>query len=223
MHSLIGSRTYTLPMHKQRFMFFSAEDVKNGVMDDWIKSVKIKQWQRHDDDNCTVFHFSSALRKSHGIKKLINDACFSNLIDTIRIGILARLNEVLYNIRLLNPSTRKSSKVSFPKPKFDCTKKESSKRIIDMVAQYIRQSKLSSKQIKHEDVDMVAQKIGQRKLSSQQIKHEDTHTVAVTIYNASRIKIVAKKSGAKQSPEQVQQVIKVNIFILDFILHQRFI
>jgi hypothetical protein len=28
MHSLIGSRTFTLPMHEQRFMFFSAKDVK---------------------------------------------------------------------------------------------------------------------------------------------------------------------------------------------------
>ena len=92
-----------------------------------------------------------------------------------------------------------------------------------MVAHNIGQTKLSSKQIKHEDVDMVAQKIGQSKLSSQQIEHEETHTLAVTINNASRIKIVAKKSGAKQSPEQVQQVIKVNIFIHDFILQQRFI
>ncbi len=92
-----------------------------------------------------------------------------------------------------------------------------------MVAQKIRQSKLSSKQIKHEDVDMVAQKNGQSKLSFKQIKHEDTHTVAVTTNNASRIIIVAQKSGAKQSPEQVQQVIKVCIFIHDFILHQRFI
>ena len=91
-----------------------------------------------------------------------------------------------------------------------------------MVSQKIGQSKLSSKQIKHEDVDMVAQKIGQSKLSSQQIKHEDTHTIAVTINNASRIKIVAKKSGAKQSPEQVQQVNKVNIFIHEYILHQSF-
>ncbi len=197
MHSLIGSRTFNLPTHEQRFMFFSAKDVKNGVMDNWIKLVKIKQWERHDDENCTVFHFSSALRKSHGIKNLFNDACFLTLIDTTHIGILARLNEVLYNIELLNPSTRKSSKVSFPKPKFDCTKKQSIKGIIDMVAQNIRQSKLSSKQIKHEDTDMVAQKIGQSKLSSQQIIHEDTHTVAVIINNASRIKIVAKKSGAK--------------------------
>jgi hypothetical protein len=70
---------------------------------------------------------------------------------------------------------------------------------------------------------MVAQKNGQSKLSSERIKHEDTHTVAVTINNASKIKIVAQKSGAKQSPEQVQQVIKVNIFIYDFISHQRFI
>ncbi len=61
-----------------------------------------------------------------------------------------------------------------------------------MVAQNIGQSKLSSKQIKHEDVDRVAQKTGQSKLSSQQIEHEDTHTVAVTVNNASRVKIVAK-------------------------------
>jgi hypothetical protein len=66
-------------------------------------------------------------------------------------------------------------------------------------------------------------KNGQCKMSSQQIKHEDTHTLAVTINNASRSKIVAKKSGAKQSPEQVQQVVKVNIFIHDFILHQRYL
>jgi hypothetical protein len=84
---------------------------------------------------------------------------FSTLIDTTCIGILARLKEVLYNIGLLTPSTRKSSKVSFPKPKFDCAKKQSIKRIVDMVAQKIRQSKLLSKQIKHEEVDMVAQKM----------------------------------------------------------------
>ncbi len=115
-----------------------------------------------------MFHFSSALRKSHGIKNLFNDACFSTLIDTTHIGILARLNKVLYNIGLLNPSTRKSSKVSFPKPKFDCAKKQSVKRTVDMVAQNIGQSKLSSKQIKHEDVDMGTQKKnGQSKMSYQ--------------------------------------------------------
>ncbi len=70
---------------------------------------------------------------------------------------------------------------------------------------------------------MVAQKNGQSKLSSKQIKHEDTHTIAVTTNNASRIKIVAQKSSAKQSPEQVQQVIKVNIFIHDYNFHQWFI
>jgi hypothetical protein len=134
-HSLIGSRTFTLPMHEQRFGFFSAKDVKNGVMDNWIKLVKIKQGQKHDDDNCTVFHYSSELRKSHGIANLFNDACISTLIDTTRIGILARINEVLYNIGLLTPSTRKSSKVSFPQPKFNCAKKQSIKRIVDMVAQ----------------------------------------------------------------------------------------
>jgi hypothetical protein len=82
MHSLIGSRNSTLPTHEQRFMFFTAKDVNNGVMDNWIKLVQIKQWQRHDNDNCTVFHFFLELRKSHGIKILFNDACISTLIDT---------------------------------------------------------------------------------------------------------------------------------------------
>jgi hypothetical protein len=99
-------------------------------------------------------------------------------------------------------------------------KKQSIKRIVDMVAQNIGQSKLSSKRIEHEHIDMVAQKNGQSKMSSRQIKHEATHTLAVTINNASRNKIVTKNSGAKQSPEQVQPVIKVNIFIHDFILHK---
>ena len=114
MHSLIGSRSFTLPTHKQRFMFFSAEDVKNGVTDNWIKLVKIKQWQRHDDDNCTVFHFSSKLRKSHGIKNSFNDACISTLIDTTRIGILARLNEVLYNTGCSPHLLKNQAKSPFP-------------------------------------------------------------------------------------------------------------
>jgi hypothetical protein len=46
--------------------------------------------------------------------------------------------------------------------------------------------------------------------------------IAVTTNNATKIKIVAQKSGAKHSPEQVQQVNKVNIFIHEYILHQSF-
>ena len=92
-----------------------------------------------------------------------------------------------------------------------------------MVAQKIGQSKLSSKQIKHEDVDMVAQKMVKARCHLSKLNMKTLISLAVTINNASRIKIVAKKSGAKQSPEQVQQVIKVNIFIHEFILHQRFI
>jgi hypothetical protein len=89
MHNLIESRNFTIPMHEQWFMFFSAEDVNNGVMDDWIKLVHIKQWQRHDDENCNVFHYFSELRKSHCIKKLSNDVCISTLIDAAQIGVLA--------------------------------------------------------------------------------------------------------------------------------------
>ena len=71
MHNLIGSRNFTIPMHEQRFMSFSAEDVNNGIIDNWIKLVQIKQWQRHDDESCPVFHYFTELRKSHCIKNFL--------------------------------------------------------------------------------------------------------------------------------------------------------
>jgi hypothetical protein len=40
-HCLIGSQNFSIPMHKQGFMFFHPEDVKNGTMDKWMKSVQI--------------------------------------------------------------------------------------------------------------------------------------------------------------------------------------
>jgi hypothetical protein len=56
-HCLIGSRNFSIPMHEQRFMFFHPEDVKNGMMDKWMKSVQINQWEQHDNEDCTVFHY----------------------------------------------------------------------------------------------------------------------------------------------------------------------
>jgi hypothetical protein len=40
-HCLIGSQNFSIPMHEQQFMFFHPEDVKNGTMDKWMKSVQI--------------------------------------------------------------------------------------------------------------------------------------------------------------------------------------
>ncbi len=40
-----------MPMNEQQFMFFSVEDVSNGVMDNWIKLVQIKQQWRHDNES----------------------------------------------------------------------------------------------------------------------------------------------------------------------------
>jgi len=190
-HNLFGSRNFSLPTHEQRFMFFSSEDVNNGVMDGWIKTVQINQWERHDNENCTVFHFFSELRKSHGIKVLFNDACLTTLIDTARIGILARLNELLFNVGLLSQPTRKSNNFSPPHSNIEGAKKQAVKRIVDMVADKISQSKLSSKRIKHEDI------------------------------RTNRIEVVADTSSAEQTPAQVQQVNQVNnIIIHEFILHR---
>jgi hypothetical protein len=74
MHNLIGSRNFTIPTHEQQFMFFSVEDVNNGVMDDWIKSVQIKQWRRHDDESCTVLYYFSELREITLHKKILMEA-----------------------------------------------------------------------------------------------------------------------------------------------------
>jgi hypothetical protein len=88
-HSLIGSRNFFMPMHKKQYMFFSVKDVNNGAMDDWMKLVQIAQWQRHDTENCTVFHFVSLLRNPDPISKIFDDACITTLINIARIGILA--------------------------------------------------------------------------------------------------------------------------------------
>jgi hypothetical protein len=67
----------------------SPEDVNNGVMDNWMKLVKMKQLQRHDNESCTVFYYFSELRISHCIKNLFNDVCISTLIDAGQKGVLA--------------------------------------------------------------------------------------------------------------------------------------
>ncbi len=116
-------------------MFFSVEDVNNGVMDDWIKLVQKKQWWRHDGEICTVFHYFSELRKSHCIKNLFNDVGISTLIDATQIGVLAQLNEELFNIGPLTPSTRKSYNISLPQPNIEGAKKQSMKRMVHVFAQ----------------------------------------------------------------------------------------
>jgi hypothetical protein len=100
-HSRIGSRIFFRPTDEERYMFFSVEDVNYGAMDDWMKSVQIAQWQRHDTENCTVFLFVFLLRNPDPISKIFDDACITTLIDIAQIGILARLNEMLSMFGLL--------------------------------------------------------------------------------------------------------------------------
>ncbi len=100
-------------------------------MDNWIKLVQIKQWQRYDNESCTVFHYLSELRKSHCIKKLL---CISTLIDAAQIGVLAQLNEELLNNGLLTPSTKKSYIISLTQPNVKGTKKQSMKCMVHIFA-----------------------------------------------------------------------------------------
>ncbi len=79
------------------------EDVNNGVVDNGIKLLQIKQWWRHADESCTVFHYFSELRESHCIKNLFNDVGISTLIDAAQIGVLAQLHGELFNIEEIRP------------------------------------------------------------------------------------------------------------------------
>jgi hypothetical protein len=111
---------------------------------------KKKLW-RHDDESCTVFHYFSELRKSHCIKNPFNDVCISTLIDAAQIGVLAQLNEELFNIGLLTPSTIKSYYISLLQPNVEGKKKQSMKHMVHVFAPKIGETKLSSKQIKQDD------------------------------------------------------------------------
>ncbi len=76
-------------------MFFHPEDVKNVTMDKWMKSVQIDQWERHDNEDCTVFDFFSMLGNSNCIKRILDDASVLLVIDAAQIGILSGLNKLL--------------------------------------------------------------------------------------------------------------------------------
>jgi hypothetical protein len=132
-HCLIGSRNFSIPTHKQRFMFFHPEDVKNGTMDKWMKFVQINRWERHDNEDCTVFHFFSMLGNSNCIKRILDDASVLSVIGAARIGILARLNKLLYNIGLLSHSNTTSKNVTTKRPNVVGAKKQSIERMVSMV------------------------------------------------------------------------------------------
>jgi hypothetical protein len=87
-------------------------------------------------------------------------------------------------------------------------------------------------------VQVFAQKIGETKLSSKQIKQDDTHTKSLKIYDATTIKtakknctyhlgdLVKNNENAKSMIENLYHFChkdnKANIIIHDFILDQRF-
>ena len=100
-HGLYGNQSFSIPTHKQRYMFFSLEDKVNGVMADWIMSVQNENWERHDFDNCTVFNFLSHIHgykaRSFPFMMKFDDTTISSFIDALGIGLLARFNEIVLN------------------------------------------------------------------------------------------------------------------------------
>ncbi len=61
----------------------------------------------------------------HHIKRILDDASVLSVIDTARIGILARLNKLLYNIGLLSHSNTTSKNVTTKRPNIMGAKKQS--------------------------------------------------------------------------------------------------
>ncbi len=87
-HVLVA-KTFQYHRTNSNLCFFHPEDVKNGTMDKWMKFIQINQWERHDNEDCTVFHFFSMLGNSNCIKHILYDASVLLVIDAARIGILA--------------------------------------------------------------------------------------------------------------------------------------
>lgn len=148
-YGLIGSRDFFMPTHEQRFMFFSLEDVNNGSMDDWMKSVKITQWQRYDNENCTIFYFVSLSSNPNAIRKIFDDSRITVLIDIARIGILARLNEMLYMFGLLPNGNA-------PPPNTEEAKKQTIRHMIHMVTLPIINPNPTLPQIKTDETNTIA-------------------------------------------------------------------
>ncbi len=110
--------------------------LRMSKMGRWINGwspLKKNQWERHDNEDCTVFHFFSMLGTSNCIKCTLDDASVLLVIDAARIGILARLNKLLYNIGLLSHSNTTSKNVTTKKPNVAGVKKQSIERMVSMV------------------------------------------------------------------------------------------
>jgi hypothetical protein len=96
-HCLIGSRNFSIPTQEQRFMFFYPEEVKNGTMDTWMKSVQINWWERHDNEDCTVFHLFSMLGNSNFIRRILDDATWRpRWLDFEREIVLNRARNLFF-------------------------------------------------------------------------------------------------------------------------------
>ena len=165
-------------------MFFHPEDVKNGTMDKWMKSVQINRWERHDNEECTVFHFFSMLVNSNCIKRILDDASVLSVIDVARIGILARLNKQLYNIGFLSHSNTTSKNVTTKRPNDAGAKKQSIEQMVSMVPKNFSISALSQNQLKCKHL----QKLKKSNRSLKRIKKEEPITIDVRTESHKRIK-----------------------------------
>lgn len=141
-NGLLGPRSFTIPTHEQRYAFFSLDDKNNGVMDNWIKSVVNKNWERHDFDNCTVFNFIYNINneklpnESLPFVMRLDDTSISSFIDAIRVGVLSRINECIVN-KLTGMFSQKPCQHDFTSKSISKAKHQSVQHIVQLTSNKI--------------------------------------------------------------------------------------
>ncbi len=115
---------------------------------------------------------------------ILDDASVLSVIDAAQIGILARLNKLLYNIGLLSHSNTTSKNVTTKRPNIAGAKKQSIEQMVSMVQENFLISALSQNQLKCKHL----QRHKKSNWSLKRIKKEEPNNIDVRTKSHKRIK-----------------------------------
>ena len=124
------------------------------------------------------------LGNSNCIKRILDDASVLSVIDAAQIGILARLNKLVYNIGLLSHSNTTSKNVTTKRPNVAGAKKQSIEQMVSMVPENFLISALSQNQLKCKHL----RKHKKSNQSLKRIKKEEPNTIDVRTESHKQIK-----------------------------------
>ncbi len=124
------------------------------------------------------------LGNSNCIKRILDDASVLLVIDAARVGFLARLNKLLYNIGLLSHSNTTSKNVTTKRLNVVGAKKQSIEQIVSMVTKNFSISALSQNQLKCKH----SRKHKKSNRSLKRIKMEEPNTIDVRTKSHKRMK-----------------------------------